>query len=125
VVIESDKTKEKGLNIALNKVSGFWDKELLAELLLDLQSLDYDVFLTGFDQVEIDKLFSGVNANEIQEDDFDVDEALNAQGGYLFNHKKINRVLHFLSVLGLFVSKSIMDLVCAVLFNTCAIMLYD
>ena len=76
VVIEIDKTKEKALNIALNKISGFWDKELLAELIQDLQSLDYDISFTGFEQGEIDKLFSEVNANEIQEDDFDVDEAL-------------------------------------------------
>jgi len=76
VVIEIDKTKEKALNVALNKVYGFWDKELLAEFIQDLQSLDYDISLTGFDQAEIDKLFSEVNANEIQEDDFDVDEAL-------------------------------------------------
>jgi len=74
VVIEIDKTKEKALNIALNKVAGFWDKELLAELIQDLQFLDYDISLTGFDQAEIDKLFSEVNANEIQEDEFDVDE---------------------------------------------------
>ena len=40
VVIEIDKTKEKALNIALNKVTGEWNKELLADLIKDLQSLD-------------------------------------------------------------------------------------
>ena len=76
VVIEIDKTKEKALNLALNKVVGLWDKELLAELILDLQSLDYDISCTGFDQAEIDKLFSEVLPKGIQEDDFDLDEAL-------------------------------------------------
>jgi len=65
VVIEIDKTREKALNIALNQTGGDWNKELLADLIQDLQSLDYDISLTGLDQVEIDKLFSEVNANEI------------------------------------------------------------
>ena len=40
VVIEIDKTKEKALNIALNKITGEWNKELLADLIKDLQDLD-------------------------------------------------------------------------------------
>src|SRR5690348_13603315 len=32
VVVELDKTKEKALNIALNKISGEWDIPLLKEL---------------------------------------------------------------------------------------------
>ncbi len=49
VIIDIDKTKEKALNIALNKISGEWNKELLAELIEDLQSLDYNVEFTGFE----------------------------------------------------------------------------
>ena len=33
VVISVDKTKEKALNIALNKITGEWNKELLADLI--------------------------------------------------------------------------------------------
>ena len=40
VVMEIDKTKEKALNIALNKITGEWNKELLADLIKDLQDLD-------------------------------------------------------------------------------------
>ncbi len=76
VIIDIDKTKEKALNIALNKISGEWNKELLADLIKDLQSLDYNVSFTGFDPPEIDQLFSDVHSKEIKEDDFDVDEAL-------------------------------------------------
>ncbi len=76
VVIDIDKTKEKALNVALNKVTGEWQKDLLAELIKDLQSLDYDVSFTGFEPPEIDQLFSEVHSKEITEDDFDVDEAL-------------------------------------------------
>ena len=76
VVIEIDKTKEKALNIALNKVTGEWNKELLADLIKDLQSLDYDVGFTGFDPPEIDELFNEVHSKETKEDEFNVDEAL-------------------------------------------------
>lgn len=76
VVIEIDKTKEKALNIALNKVSGEWNKELLAELIQDLQSLDYDLTFTGFDPPEIDQLFSDVHDKKVDEDDFDLTKAL-------------------------------------------------
>jgi len=76
VVIEIDKTKEKALNIALNKISGEWNKELLAELIQDLQSMDFDIGFTGFDPPEIDQLFSEVHDKDVQEDDFDVDKEL-------------------------------------------------
>lgn len=76
VVVEIDKTKEKALNIALNKISGEWNKELLAELIQDLQSMDFDIGFTGFDPPEIDQLFSDVHDKDVQEDDFDVEKEL-------------------------------------------------
>lgn len=76
VVIDIDKTKEKALNIALNKISGEWNKDLLAELIKELQSIDYDISFTGFDPPEIDKLFNEIYSKGIEEDDFDVGKAL-------------------------------------------------
>lgn len=76
VIIDIDKTKEKALNVALNKISGAWNKELLADLIKDLQSLDYDVSFTGFDPPEIDELFNELHDKEIKEDDFDVEQEL-------------------------------------------------
>lgn len=76
VVIDIDKTKEKALNIALNKISGEWNKELLADLIQDLQSMDYDIGFTGFDPPEIDQLFNEVHDKDINEDDFDVEKEL-------------------------------------------------
>lgn len=76
VVIDIDKTKEKALNVALNKISGEWNKELLAELIQELQSLDYDVSFTGFEPPELEQLFNEVHSKEIQEDDFDVEAEL-------------------------------------------------
>lgn len=76
VVIEIDKTKEKALNIALNRVTGSWDETLLAELIQDLSEMDFDVSLTGFDAPEIDELMSNLHDKDVKEDDFDVDEAI-------------------------------------------------
>jgi len=76
IVIEIDKTKEKALNIALNKITGEWNKELLADLIKDLQSSDFDVAFTGFEPPEIEQLFNAVHDKDIQEDDFDVEAEL-------------------------------------------------
>ena len=57
VVVEMDEEREKALNIALNKISGDWDKDKLMLLISDLQGADFDVSLTGFDPAEIDDLF--------------------------------------------------------------------
>lgn len=74
VVVELDSEKEKALNIALNKISGDWDKDKLALLITDLQASDFDVSLTGFDPAEIDDLFK--DGTETKDDDFDVEGEL-------------------------------------------------
>ena len=76
IVIEIDKTKEKALNVALNKITGEWNKELLVDLIKDLQDSDFDVSFTGFEPPEIEQLFNSVHDKEIKEDDFDVDAEL-------------------------------------------------
>ena len=76
IVIDIDKTKEKALNIALNKITGEWNKELLTDLIKDLQSSDFDVAFTGFDPPEIEQLFNSVHDKNITEDDFDMEEEL-------------------------------------------------
>lgn len=72
VVVEMDEDKEKALNIALNKISGDWDKDKLALLIADLQGADFDVSLTGFEPVEIDDLFKDTLKDGVKDDDFDV-----------------------------------------------------
>jgi DNA modification methylase len=74
VVVEMTEEKEKALNVALNKISGEWDKEKLSLLISDLQLVDFDVSLTGFDAVEIDKLLS--SSMDAEEDGFNVDAEL-------------------------------------------------
>ena len=76
VVVEMDSEKEKALNIALNKINGEWDKDKLSLLIADLQGVDFDVSLTGFDAPELDALFKDAQRAGVQDDDFDVDAAL-------------------------------------------------
>lgn len=70
VVVEFSDEKEKALNIALNKISGEWDKDKLAVLITDLQGSDFDVSLTGFDTAELDNLLSV--GKDVKDDDFNV-----------------------------------------------------
>ena len=72
VVVDMPEDKEKALNIALNKISGEWDKDKLALLITDLQGADFDVSLTGFDPAEIDDRFKDSMKDGIKEDNFDV-----------------------------------------------------
>lgn len=77
VVIDITLQKEKALNIALNKISGSWDDALLASLLKDLDEGGFDVTLTGFSISETAELFGKGSLQNLQEDDFDIDESLN------------------------------------------------
>ena len=54
-----------------------WDEEMLRVEMEALQGMDFDVSLTGFDEAEIADLLSA--DDEAQEDDFDVDAALQAE----------------------------------------------
>ena len=76
VVVDLDDKKEKALNIALNKISGEWDNDLLANLLKDLDGSGYDITLTGFDLAEAQELFGSGSMENVHEDDFDADSAV-------------------------------------------------
>lgn len=60
VRVNLSKEKEKALNIALNKIKGKWDSELLQNLLIDLDRSNFDLSLTGFDY---SVLQSGIRGN--------------------------------------------------------------
>ncbi|CBR26898.1 hypothetical protein [Streptococcus phage phi-SsUD.1] len=76
VIVDLSKEDEKALNIALNKITGQWDDQLLADLLLDLQEADFNLDLTGFEPPEIDDILSNVHDKDLSDDDFDVEEEL-------------------------------------------------
>ena len=75
-VVDIDKTREKALNIALNKITGAWDENLLADLLKDIEDSNFDLGFTGFDPPEIEMLFNKVHSKDVTEDDFDVEAEL-------------------------------------------------
>src|SRR5699024_528001 len=78
VIVELDETREKALNVALNKISGEWDNDKLALLIADLDASDFDAELTGFDDDEIAQLIGSLDENEVADDDFDLTKALEA-----------------------------------------------
>lgn len=74
-IVDLDKTKEKALNIALNKITGEWDNSKLEELLAELKETDIDMDMTGFTFDEVDNILKDIEGSK--EDDFDLDQALN------------------------------------------------
>lgn len=47
---------EKALNLALNKIEDKWDDAKLAAVMTDLTKSDFDLSVTGFNEVEISNL---------------------------------------------------------------------
>ena len=76
-VDEPDLNREKALNIALNKISGEWDFVKLADILDDLELNDFDICLTGFDELELENFYieeenpKEHEPVEVAEDDYD------------------------------------------------------
>ena len=82
-VVLTDLTVEQAhlLNIALNKISGSFDQELLARMLKELQEIpDIDLSLSGFEDDELKKLLKSLDAREKKErpENFDLDAAVKA-----------------------------------------------
>jgi DNA modification methylase len=76
-----DVSVEQGrlLGLALNKISGSWDEQLLARLLADLEATpELDLSLSGFGEDEITDLLRSLETREKREhvESFDLDEAL-------------------------------------------------
>lgn len=79
-VVDLDKSQEKALNVALNKISGEWDTDKLGELFAGLDTEGFDLSLTGFDDNEIDEILSGVSLDApAQEDDYDFDKEVKSK----------------------------------------------
>lgn len=60
VVLNLTKSKERALNLALNKVTGDWDRTKLEKLLHEIDSIDLG--FTGFNDDELAKLVEDINA---------------------------------------------------------------
>jgi len=59
--VDLDDGKEKALNLALNKISGEWDDELLKRLLSEMD--DVDLLLSGFDETELAEMMAEFEAD--------------------------------------------------------------
>src|SRR5271157_4328197 len=82
-VVLADLTVEQArlLNIALNKISGSFDQELLARLLGELKQVpEIDLSLSGFGEEELKKLLKSLDAREKRErlESFSYEETLKA-----------------------------------------------
>lgn len=71
VIVSLSPEREKALNIALNRISGEWDRKKLALLIADLQATDLDVSVTGFDADELEDLFRDDVKDGVHDDGFD------------------------------------------------------
>jgi ParB-like chromosome segregation protein Spo0J len=65
VVVDLDETKEKALNLALNKIQGEWDFLKLKDLLEELDTGEFDIEITGFDSKEIEDLMTQFYVEDI------------------------------------------------------------
>jgi DNA modification methylase len=72
VWVDLDSTREKQLNLALNRISGEWDEPALARVLEELGSAAID--LTGFGSAEIDELIARMKREARAADPDDVPE---------------------------------------------------
>ena len=80
-VVVKNEDYEKALNIALNKISGEWDITKLNTLVEELKVKDFDLELTGFDDLELEEIaleseiFDNLHdADDLNEDDFVFEE---------------------------------------------------
>ena len=78
IFVDLDDHQAHLLNLALNRISGDWDHDLLARLLADLQASAADLALTGFGDDEVKTLLRTLDAREKRgrAEDFDLDAVL-------------------------------------------------
>jgi hypothetical protein len=78
IVLDLSKSKEKALNLALNKVTGEWDKNKLEKLLHDIDSLDLE--FTGFNEDELAQLIEDIN---VESPEYDIAPRLMEEYSYI------------------------------------------
>ncbi|MBQ6220076.1 MAG: ParB N-terminal domain-containing protein [Methanobrevibacter sp.] len=59
-LILDDTSKEKALNLALNRINGEWDLTKLGEVFKDLKEIDFDLDLTGFNSYDEELEYIGL-----------------------------------------------------------------
>jgi len=78
-IVDLPLEKEKALNVALNAISGEWDKDKLNSLLGELCRVpDFDVELTGLDLPDIENMLGNTLEEAQRDENFDVESELAA-----------------------------------------------
>jgi len=67
-VVDLTEKAEAVLNVVLNKASGEWDYPKLKDLIAEIDTGEFDIELTGFNQNEMDQLFSWGTYGDPQDD---------------------------------------------------------
>ena len=81
ILIDLFEADARLLHVALNRIGGAWDQDLLARLLIDLRATaDRDLTLSGFAEADLQDLLTRFDQREKRErpERFDLDEALAA-----------------------------------------------
>ena len=74
IVVDFDKSKEKMLSVALNKISGEWDYQKLESLFNELAADNMDLSIMGFDEKEINKLIKETEETMNENVEIDIEE---------------------------------------------------
>ena len=96
VVINVSSDKEKALNLALNKISGEWDDELLSSILKTLK--DNELSLTGFNNLEIKNILKFTDIPAIELEKFNIEGTQKQRYCSIFyfnNEKDLNKVVKY------------------------------
>jgi ParB-like chromosome segregation protein Spo0J len=64
VVVDLDKTREKALNIALNKITGRWDFIKLESVLEKLKAVSFNIEITGWNEKELIMMVNKLNTDD-------------------------------------------------------------
>ena len=72
-----DKNDEIAANIALNQITGEFEKDALMGLLIQLEGAGYDTMAAGFNTNDLSELFMEADlTKEANEDNYDVEKAI-------------------------------------------------
>lgn len=67
ILLDLPPDRARLLGVALNRISGDWDEDLLARLLVDLQGAEHDLSVSGFEDEELATLLGRFEARERRE----------------------------------------------------------
>ena len=92
VIVDLPESREKALNIALNKAQGDWDLPKLKDLLQEIDTGEFDIEITGFDENEIEDLIGKYAVQNIDEllSELDLSEAIEKPIWLVVRTKKEN-----------------------------------